>query len=208
MASMSKGYAFNAGKRDPLKSRVISYKGTRRAEKWPSGKIERFVDLQGNVVTRQLVAPGIPPTEDRINAARAHAHLEKNADGSVQGSIEHGRCPLKHGVRFLTPTIEAEFSELPDELQRPCSEESPTVTRGKAGVLDNHDGCPHIEWLIKSRRARQAALLATKRTIRPDFQEEQLSLAKQQVEETRKANEAMVQAVTAATKRNGKASAE
>lgn len=207
MASLSKGYAFNAGKRDPLKSRAVTYKGERRAEKWPSGRVDRFVDLHGNVVFRQLVAPGVPPTEERINAARNRAHADSTIihGDLIQGFIEHGKCPLKHGVRYLTPALEAEFSAMPESLQRPCSDEKPTATRGAKGSIELHDGCCHIDWLIKSRRDRALNERLMKRKLQIDHQAEQLKLAKQQIDATNKVNERLISAVEGMTGKARKA---
>lgn len=163
MGSLSKSNIYDAGSRpDPKKPRQVTYKGERRAEKWPSGVSERFVDLQGNVITRQLISPGLAATADAVNRERTRLHMAKNSDGTVQGFLEHGKCPIRHGFRHLTPLLEEEFAELPADLQRPCAHDPATVSKGARGVREYHDGCAHIEWLITSRRKREADRLAAK----------------------------------------------
>lgn len=202
MSSLSKSFVFNAGAVDPLKSVPSTYKGERRAEKRPLGRFERFVDLAGNVVQRTLVNPGVQPTADRIGAARTRAHMESaRINGEeIQGSIEHGKCPLRHGLRYLTPAISAEFAQMPPALNEPCHEDPITVTKGRnGGPREFHDGCAHIQWLIESRRARKAADSAAKRKVQVDHRAEQLALAAQQLDEQRKTNERMAQALEALT---------
>lgn len=197
MASFSASKIFNAGQRDPKVPRQVVIDGERRAEKYPSGVTERVIDLQGNVMQRVLVPPGVQATQDLINAARNRMHLERNGDKSVQGVLEHGKCPIKHGFRYLTPMLEDEFTAMPVELQRPCADDPETVTvkrgqNGRPSVREYHDACPHAEWLIASRKEREAVRRASRRTNSPDFAAQQLEVAKQQAEETRQVNQKLV----------------
>lgn len=200
MGSLSKSNIYDAGSRpDPKKPRAVSYKGERRAEKWPSGIAERFVDLQGNVITRQLISPGLAATADAVNRERTRLHMAKNADGTVQGILEHGKCPLRHGLRHLTPLLEDEFSELPADLQRPCSSDPVTVSKGTRGAREYHDGCPHIEWLISARRKREADRLAAKSARTEgvlDIERKKLAAIEAQAKAASETNAKIVEALT------------
>ena len=197
MASFSASKIFNAGQRDPKVPRTVTFKGERRAERYPSGVVERVVDQAGNVMQRQLVPPGVQSSQDVVNAARNRMHLEKNPDGTVQGSLEHGKCPIKHGFRYLTPLLEDEFAAMPVELQRPCATDPETASakrgqNGRPGSREYHEGCPHIEWLIAARKEREASRRASRRSNTPDLAAQQLEVAKQQAEETRQVNQKLV----------------
>lgn len=204
MGSISKSYGYDVGKGgDPSKPTPTTYKGERRGGKAPRGRVERFVDLQGNVVTIQLVGPGIPVTQEAIGRARASHHAAKNNDGTLQGFVEHGKCPIRHGVRHRNELIEAEFAEMPGDLQSACSADPPpsTITTGPGGqrIVNHGDGCKHIEWLIQSRRAREAARLQSRMASREtalDIEKKRLELAKVQAEEQRKTNEKLVEALS------------
>lgn len=215
MASISKSYGYDVGKGgDPSKPRMSTYKGERRPEKAPRGVWERFVDLQGNVVGVQLVPPGVPPTQEAISRARAAHHAMKNQDGTVQGYVEHAKCPLRHGARHRNEIIESEFAEMPQELQAPCpGDPAPsTVSRGPGGqrIVNHGDGCEHIEWLIASRQHRERDRLKSRNESRMsamDIERKKLELAQSQVEEQRKTNERIVE-VLAQRSPGRKASAE
>lgn len=201
MASLSKGYAYDAGKRDPKVPRTVFVNGERRAEKFPSGIVERFVSLQGNVVQCQLLSPGLARSPDMIAKARAQLHRAKNADGSVHGFVEHDKCPLRHAAHLRSPEAEEEFAEMPMDLKRPCPEDPTIVTRGKKGRVYS-DPCPHIQWLIQSRREREEARRAARSSRGEsvmDMERKRVALAEQQLEETRKANERIAAAVESVT---------
>lgn len=213
MGSISKSYGYDVGKGgDPAKPRTSTYKGERRPEKVPRGVVERFVDLQGNVMPQQLVSPGVPPTQEAIARARAILHAAKNSDGTIQGHVEHGKCPLRHGTRHRNVLLEDEFAAMPADLQRPC-ESDPVVaraTRGPGGqrVIDYGDGCPHIEWLIASRRAKETARLASRMASREsamDIERKKLAAAQAQVDEQRKTNEKLVEVLSRNNDRSRKA---
>lgn len=214
MASISKSFGYNVGKGgDPTKPRPITYKGERRSEKWPRGVTERFVDLQGNVVTQQLIGPGLPATTDAINSARTILHDAKNEGGTVQGFVEHGKCPLRHGIRHLSPLLEDEFAAMPAELQRPCAEDPSTARavrdgRGKLKHIEYAEACPHVEWLIQSRREREAERLAARRVRQEgvlEIEKKKLAAIEAQAEEQRVTNARLLEAVQG---RGRKASAE
>jgi hypothetical protein len=203
MGSLSKGYAYDAGKRDPKVPRTVYVKGERRSEKYPSGVMDRFVNLQGNVVQCQLLSPGLARSPDAIARARSQLHQAKNADGSVKGFVEHDRCPLRHAANLRSTTAEEEFAAMPAELHRPCNEDPTVVTKGKKG-REYHDPCPHIQWLIESRRTREAERRSARsgRTENVlEMERRKLEIAEQSLAEQRRANERMAQAVEQATAR-------
>ncbi len=194
MASFSRSAVHNAGKRDPKVPRTVFYKGERRSERWPSGVIERFVDLQGDVVTVQMVPPGIPATEELIARQRSSLHGKRNGDRSVQGFVEHDKCPLRHGARHRSPMLEEEFTALPDDLQRPCTSDPTVATRTRKG-LEYGDACPHILWLMESRRAAEAIRRDSRRARNVDPAAEALKVAKDQAAATQAVNEKMLAVV-------------
>ena len=215
MGSLSKSHIHDAGKRDPKLPRTVIVNGERRSERYPSGVTERFVSLQGNVVTCMLLPAGVPKSPDLITRARLELHTAKNADRSVQGFVEHDRCPLRHGAHLRTPLMEDEFSAMPEELKRPCTSDPETsriVKRGANRNIEYLDPCPHVQWLIQSRRTREQArrdARSARQVSVIEMERQKLELAKQQVEETRKANERMVAVVEgAASRTNRKAPTE
>lgn len=194
MASFSRSAVHNAGKRDPKAPRTVFYKGERRSERWPSGVVERFVDLQGDVVMVQMVPPGIPATDELIARQRSALHGKRNGDRSVQGFVEHDKCPLRHGARHRTPMLEEEFAALPESLQRPCTGDPAVVTRTRKG-LEYADACPHILWLMESRRVAEAVRRDSRRARNVDHAAEALKVAQAQAAATQAVNEKMLAVV-------------
>lgn len=198
MGSLSKAYVHDAGKRDPSKPTATYYKGERRQLLYPSGTVERFVNLHGTVVQVQLVASGVPPTPEAIATARSRLHKHKTEDGETQGFIEHGRCPLRHGTRELSDVIREEFASLGPDLQTPCKED-PVTWRKTAKGIEYFDSCPHVQALIKERKAKH-----TKRTEARRFkqksvlqiEQEKLAVVKAQNEATTKILEKVADAVS------------
>lgn len=196
---------------DPSKPRRVTYSNERRSEKVPRGVAERFVDLQGNVVTCQLVGPGIPKTNDAVARGRTELHTRKNADGTVVGYVEHNKCPLRHGVQFRNKVIEEEFAGLPENLKRPCEQDpNPSQSmRDAAGVIIKHgDACPHVEWIIAARRKKEsdriASRLATRESVL-DIERKKLAAAERAAEEQRKTNERMLELMSAKQQARGRA---
>lgn len=214
MGTFSATAIHNAGARDPKKPRTLIVGGERRAERYPSGVTERFVDLQGNVVQCQLLPSGIARDQDMINRARGQLHRTKNGDGSIKGFVEHDKCPIKHGAHMRTPEAEEEFSAMPDELKRPCQHNPDTrkiARRGAQRVLEVSDPCPHIKWLIESRIKHEEERRNSRRTRQVsalDLEKQKLDIAKQQLDEQRKANEKMVAVVEASAGKGRKAQTE
>ena len=134
----------DAGKGAPRQTYYFA--GEERIERRPSGKVERFVDAQGNVVGLALVSLGDPNPEATTIRNRTRYHND--------GHVEHAKCPLRHGIRFLSKAIEADFVELPSELALPCDADPVIMTRDRRRLMAGK-ACPHIEWLIEFRRERE-----------------------------------------------------
>lgn len=148
MANFGKRPINDAGQAQKTRMAVAMYHdGEQRLDRRPYGKIERFIDPVGNVITLQLSTPGDPMAVQTALRIRN----EKHADGWV----EHAKCPLRHGMQHKTPALEREFRKLPPELREACASE-PKVMSRKDGELHAEKSCAHIEWLIASRRAEEA----------------------------------------------------
>lgn len=149
MANFGKRPINDAGHAEKVRQAVpFFHNGEERLDRRPYGKIERFVDPVGNVITLQVSTPGDPKAVE--NALRLRN--EKHADGWV----EHAKCPLRHGINNLTPALEREFKKMPADLRDSCAGD-PKVMERIRGELHAKEACPHVEWLIKSRREREAA---------------------------------------------------
>jgi hypothetical protein len=155
----------DAGKKPaPL---AFTHSGEKRIEIRPNGIWDRFVDPTGNVVGVQLASRGVAAPVPAAAAMRLRHHND--------GFVEHGKCPLKHGIRYVSPAIENDFAEMPDELQRPCTDDPVTMTKHPSGRnpdgsakyrFEAHASCPHVEWLIKFRREREEELNAQRNAQR------------------------------------------
>lgn len=203
MGSFDKAYVYNAGKRDHTKPAIIYYKGERRRQLWPAGTVERFVNLQGSVIQCVLVPPGVPASKEAVAQARAVFHAKKNGDGDVVGFIEHGRCPLKSGVADLDERIADECEQMRTACGPACKEHPVTFKKTAKGI-EYFDGCPHIQWLIESRRAKHKAKVEARMKRQKSFHEiEQAKLAatEQQARDTRALLERVVDKLDAQPQR-------
>lgn len=184
MGSLSKSLAHDAGKRPkPETPRTVFYKGERRAEKYPSGITDRFVDLQGNVVDMQLIPPGAPTKKKEVaDIRRSQLHNMRNSDGTVRGFIEHSKCPVSHGLLKQIPGLADEFAEAGISTE-PCASDPRTVTVDARGIRHYADACPHVEALIAHRR-RVAGERALARSGRQesvlDIEKKKLKVAEEQ----------------------------
>lgn len=196
----------NAGKRDPKVPRTVYRKnadGTseRRSERYPSGVVERFVNLQGSEVTCQLLPGGVAKNPDAIGKARMQLQRAVNGDKTVEGFVEFEKCPLRHGVHLRSARAEDEFAMMPDEIKRPCAHDPDTkqvIQKGHTKHLQYSDPCPHILWLMKSRQEREAErrnARSARQVSSADMERQKLEIAQQQLVEQRKANERMAAAV-------------
>ena len=116
-----------------------------RIDRRPQGKVVRFVDKAGHIVSLQMFSPGDP--------ARLATEQKMLAAYHAKGFIEHAKCPLKHGTFYKSPIGEKDLKKMPAELQSACgSDPKPWARRN--GDLYAVESCPHVEWLIEHRRAQ------------------------------------------------------
>lgn len=115
-----------------------------RIDRRPMGKVERFVDLAGNVCSQQMYADGDPKRAETEQRNRAQLHRK--------GFIEHAKCPVRTGTRHSSEKTAREFAKMPASLAAECKHEIRVMSR-LDGVLYAEKGCPHIEWLIGERVA-------------------------------------------------------
>lgn len=210
MGRIDKAYIYNAGKRDHTKPMIVHYKGERRRQLWPAGTAERFVNLQGSVVQSVLVPPGIPASKSAVAEARARLHAKKNGDGDVVGFIEHDKCPLKTGVADLDPVIADEMERIRDAAGPACKEH-PVVFRKTNKGIEYFDSCPHVQELIKQRRATHKAKVEARMKRQASLQEieqAKLAAAEQQARDTRALLEKVVDKLEAAPTRTRKQNTE
>ena len=113
-----------------------------RIDRRPMGKVERFVDPDGNVVSMQIRSLGDSKPLESEQRNRAALHRK--------GFVEHAKCPIRTGTRHSSEKTARDFSKMPASLAAECKHEIKTMKRGD-GVLFADKGCPHIEWLKDSR---------------------------------------------------------
>lgn len=206
MGRIDKAYVYNAGQRDHTKPKIVYYKGERRRQLWPAGTVERFVNLQGTVVQSVLVPPGVPASKELVAQARAKLHAKKTTDGDVVGFIEHGKCPLKTGVADLDSVIADECERMREECGPACKEH-PVTFRKTAKGIEYFDSCPHVQWLIKTRRElakiKSAARMKRQATIH-EIEQAKLAAAQQQADDTRALLERVVEKLDAPAARQRK----
>lgn len=189
MGNISRANVYDVLKNQP-RDRTAVVKGEQRIIKRPEARVaEEFVDPTGNVVWLQLLKLGTTEGLEAVDKERGRRNR--------QGFVEYSKCPLKHGVAFKTEQLAEEFAELPEHLLRPCKEDPEIWTRKGRKNLAN-DACPHIQWLVASRvvaETERRDLRATKIESAQDIEKQKLSIAEQQLEETRKVNERLIAAV-------------
>lgn len=122
-----------------------------RIDRRPMGKVERFVDPDGGVVSLQLYAEG--------DAQRHQSEIRMRAMYHRKGFVEFAKCPIKHGTRNSSPVAAKDFAKLEKSKDAPAATEckhDPKVMERRDGDLYAVASCPHIEALIKFRRAKAA----------------------------------------------------
>jgi hypothetical protein len=185
MANFGKRPINDAGHAQQTRAPVaFIHAGEQRLDRRPYGHIERFVDPVGNVITLQLSTPGDPKSSQTSMRVRA----EKHADGW----IEHAKCPLRHGHHNLSPALSREFEKRPTSIREQCAAD-PRVMSKKDGELHANESCPHVEWLIASRRKTEADQNRKRNSARvaeekrkeeaAELQAAQLEMVKEQIEE-------------------------
>jgi hypothetical protein len=170
----------STGKKHP----AFVYDGEVRVDRRPFGRIERFIDPVGNVITLQLSTPGDPKAVETALRIRNEKYMD--------GWVEHAKCPLRHGLNVKTPALEREFKKMPTDLCDVCATDPKVMVR-KDGELHAQQSCPHVEWLIADRRKREADQNAKRNKARMEkerreteaasLQAAQLEMVKEQIEE-------------------------
>src|SRR5512139_2324631 len=139
-----------------------------RIDRRPLGKVERFVDPDGGVVSLQLYSDGDP--------RRHESEIRRRSDLHRKGFVEFAKCPLKHGTRNSSPIATKDFSKLPESMSLECKHDPKVMTR-RDGDLYAGESCPHIEWLIGERRKKAADAYAKRNA---------LAVAKERAEQERR----------------------
>jgi hypothetical protein len=119
-----------------------------RIDRRPMGKVERFVDKDGNVCSLKLFDAG--------DSKRLETEQRNRAGYHRKGFIEHAKCPIRSGTRNSSEITARDFAKMPASMAAECKHEI-RVMRKLDGVLYAEQGCPHIEWLIKERVKKAAA---------------------------------------------------
>jgi hypothetical protein len=168
----------------------IIHDGEQRLDRRPYGKIERFVDPVGNVITVQMAQAGDPSPKAAAERKRLLLHAE--------GWVEHTKCPFRHGHHNSVTGLQREFNKMPRSLVGECNGD-PAPMAVVDGEKHAQKACQHIEWLIVDRRAREAvqskkrnAAMYAEEKRKADaaaLAEAQLEMVKEQIEE-RKARKA------------------
>jgi hypothetical protein len=182
MANFGRRPVTDAGK--PKPAITYYFDGEQRIDRRPLGKVERFVDPQGAVVSLALASDGDPQKAMTIDKMRFQYRRD--------GFVEHAKCPLRHGTHLSAGKIAKDFAAMPAKLSEPCAVDPKTLK--KVGHdLHATESCPHIEWLIASRVLKEkqqndkrnaSRMAAEKRELeKRELESIQLEMAKEQIEE-------------------------
>lgn len=129
-----------------------------RLDRRPAGKVERWVDPQGNVLSIQMYADGDPNRA----ATYERAKLQRRRDGFV----EHAKCPLRHGTHLTSGVISRDFRAVLNRTnQEPCASDPRTMSKVD-GEFHAGTACPHVEALIAHRVAQEAKAAARRNEAR------------------------------------------
>lgn len=151
-----------------------------RLERRPQGRVERFIDKDGNVHALSLYADG--------DQRKAETERRNRGNWHAKGFIELGQCPILSG----TQQHAREFEKMPASLREPC--------KGHPRLFDKRgrdyfagEGCPHAQWLIgyrKDARAKKFAIdnahvaaAARARQEEAELQKLQAELLREQIKE-------------------------
>ncbi len=118
-----------------------------RIDRRPMGKVERFVDPDGNVTSLQMFGRG--------DAKRLETEQRNRAAFHRKGFVEHSKCPIRTGTRHASEKTARDFAKMPANLAGECKHEIRPMKK-LDGVLYAEQGCPHIEWLIDYRKKESA----------------------------------------------------
>jgi hypothetical protein len=145
MANWGRRPITDAGKPKPYITYL--YNDEERIDRRPLGRVERFVDLVGNIVSLQLAGDGDP--QRQVTADKLRMQYRRD------GFIEHAKCPVRHGTLLFSGQIAKDFSAMPDDLKNsPCDSDPRTLVK-RGHDLHATEACPHIEWLIEARRTKE-----------------------------------------------------
>lgn len=184
--NLSKNPATNAGKLH-ASTRATYFVETadgieERMERKPQGRVERFVDKDGNVVALSMYGEGDQrkPETERRNRGNWHA----------KGMIELGQCPLVTGTQQYATR---DFIKMPASLREPCKH-TPRIFEKVGRDIYAKDPCPHVKWLIEHRRVESAKGYAIRnahvaaadkaRKDEADLRKLQADLIREQIAET------------------------
>jgi hypothetical protein len=169
------------------------FEGEERIDRRPLGRVERFVDPQGNVMSLQLAGDGDPMRQ--MTADRLRMQYRRD------GFVEHAKCPYRHGTALTPGTQTAkDFGKLTEAGMSvaPCQADPKTLINS-GGDLHATKACSHIEALIAHRmkaaaaqnKKQNAARIAQEKRDeeKRELERLQLEMAKEQIEE-RKARKA------------------
>jgi hypothetical protein len=145
MANFGRRPITDAGKPKPYITYL--YNDEERIDRRPLGRVERFVDLVGNIVSLQLAGDGDP--QRQITADKLRMQYRRD------GLIEHAKCPVRHGTLLFAGAIAKDFAAMPDDLKNAACDNDPRTLVKRGHDLHATEACPHIEWLIQERRAKE-----------------------------------------------------
>jgi hypothetical protein len=119
-----------------------------RIDRRPLGKVERFVDPDGGIMSLQIYADGDPK--------RHETEIRKRHELHKKGFVEYAKCPLKHGTRHSSPIATKDFAKaLTADQQTECKHDVKPMSR-KDGDLIAGKACPHIEASQEVQKKRNA----------------------------------------------------
>lgn len=149
MANWGRRPVTDAGKAKSKPPHVTyMFDGEERIDRRPLGRVERFVDPQGAVVSLQLAADGDPKKGETVNKLRFQYRND--------GFVEHAKCPLRHGTHLHAGVIAKDFSAMPAALLASVCAGDPKTLIKQGHDLIATESCQHIEWLITARRKKEA----------------------------------------------------
>jgi hypothetical protein len=86
-----------------------------RIDRRPMGKVERFVDRDGNVCSLQMYSEGDPKRAETEQRNRAAYHRKD--------MVEHAKCPIRTGTRHASDKTSRDFAKMPASLAGECKHE-------------------------------------------------------------------------------------
>ena len=118
-----------------------------RIDRRPMGKVERFVDREGNVVQSPMFVEGDQHKTETERRNRANLH--------AKGFVELAQCPISSGAQKYAH----EFLKMPEHLREQCRT-APRLFEKRGRDVFAHNGCAHVQWLQEYRREEAAKAYA------------------------------------------------